>query len=460
MAASTAIRVASADTVIIGAGAAGLGAAAELAAHGHSALLLEARERIGGRILTDYTTGSRVPAELGAEFIHGEPDLLLGWLERSGDVAIDAGGERWTAQSKGLRRADSELRDITRMLRRLAAPLGRDVSFAEFLRRHRRAIPAEVAQFAIRMVEGFDAADSTTISARSVIDEWSGPAAANAPTFRPARGYDALLQSIRHSLSADRASLQLGSVVRSISWRKGQVRIDARRHGEPVRIDAARAIVTLPLGVLQLPAASAHSVQFEPALRGKRRALAQLASGPVVKIVMNFSRPFWAEIDKGRYREAAFFFAPQAVFPTFWTTLPLRTSQLVAWCAGPRVERLAGKSSDQVVATALDSLRVLVAGRVDPASLLEHATWHDWQRDPFSGGAYSYVLAGGVRARRVLAEPLEETLFFAGEACDSDDSAATVGGALQSGVRAAREVLGSTRNRVKRTPRRSSPSRS
>jgi monoamine oxidase len=384
-----------------------------------------------------------VPIELGAEFIHGESAVLLGWLERSSDAAIDVGGERWTAQRGALRRADSQLHELARIFGRLP-PLERDVPFADFLQLHRRFIPPAIRQSAIRLVEGFDAADSTRISARSVIDEWSGPAAADAPTFRPARGYDALMQSIRHALPADRAALQLGTVVRSITWRRGKVSIDAKRHGEPVRVDAARAIVTLPLGVLQqLSAASLHSVRFSPELRVKRRPLAQLASGPVIKVVMNFSRPFWAELDAHRYRDASFFFAPQAVFPTFWTTLPLRTSQLVAWCAGPRVERLAGKSRDQVIATALESLRALF-GRVDVSSLLEHAAFHDWQRDPFACGAYSYVLVGGARARRALAQPVEDTLFFAGEACDTDDSAATVGGALQSGVRAAREVLDST----------------
>jgi monoamine oxidase len=307
------------------------------------------------------------------------------------------------------------------------------------------------------MVEGFDAADSTRISARSVIDEWSGPAAADAPTFRPGRGYDALLQFMRLALPRGRSVLQLGTVVRTITWRKGRVTIEAQRHGEPIRIAAARAIVTLPLGVLQLPAASPHSVRFTPELSGKRRALAQLASGPVIKVVMHFSRPFWAEIEQCRYRDAVFFFAREAVFPTFWTTLPLRSSQLVAWCAGPRVARLAGKNSDQVIAIALESLGSLF-GAVDVPALLEQATFHDWQLDPYAGGAYSYVLAGGGQARAALAKPVEDTLFFACEASDTDDMAATVGGALQSGVRAAREVLDPARRRVRRARSRSSSS--
>ena len=290
------------------------------------------------------------------------------------------------------------------------------------------------------MVEGFDAADSTRISARAVLDEWTGPAAADGPTFRPARGYHALMQSIRDTLPAERATLHLDTVVRAIAWRKGQITIDAQRHGHAVRIHATRAIVTLPLGVLQLPASSPHAVHFTPDLGSKRRAFAQLAYGPVIKVAMNFSRPFWAEIHAARYRDAAFFFAPQATFPTFWTSLPLRSSLLVAWCAGPRVGQLAGKVGKQILASVMDSLRA-VFGKLDFASMLEQIEWHDWQHDPFACGAYSYVLAGGSRARLHLARPVEDTLFFAGEACDTHGEAATVGGALQSGRRAAREVL-------------------
>ena len=102
------------------------------------------------------------------------------------------------------------------------------------------------------IVEGFDAADPARISAREVLDEWSGPASVDGPTFRPAAGYDNLLQSIRRGLRAEHAELRFGTVVRSVTWGKAGVEVEALSHGEIVRIRAARAIVTVPLGVLQL----------------------------------------------------------------------------------------------------------------------------------------------------------------------------------------------------------------
>jgi monoamine oxidase len=242
-------------------------------------------------------------------------------------------------------------------------------------------------------------------------------------------------------LPAERVAVHFGTIVRAVTWSKGRVTVDAERRGESVRFHAPRAIVTLPLSILQLPSASPHSVRFTPDLGSKRTALTHLAFGPVIKVVMHFARPFWAELHDARYRDAAFFFAPKAAFPAFWTSLPVRSSLLVAWCAGSRVEKLAGKSEGEIVASVKESLRELF-GRRNYSALLEGVFWHDWQGDPFSCGAYSYVVAQGAGARRSLARPMQDTLYFAGEACDAHGEAATVGGALRSGIRASREVLG------------------
>jgi monoamine oxidase len=93
-----------------------------------------------------------------------------------------------------------------------------------------------------------------------------------------------------------------------------------------------------------------------------------------------------------------------------------------------------------IVRQALESLSRVFAGRPPSELELEAAYLHNWQADPFARGAYSYIAVGGGDARGMLAAPLEDTLFFAGEATDTEDEAATVTGALQTGERAAREV--------------------
>ena len=114
---------------------------------------------------------------------------------------------------------------------------------------------------------------------------------------------------------------------------------------------------------------------------------------------------------------------------------------LTAWVGGPRAASLSADcDSGALVQHALESLGQLFGGNGAIRAELVAAHLHDWQRDRFSQGAYSYVAVGGGRAREQLARPLGGKLFFAGEATH-DEQAATVCGALESGHRAAEEII-------------------
>jgi monoamine oxidase len=193
--------------------------------------------------------------------------------------------------------------------------------------------------------------------------------------------------------------------------------------------------------VLQQPQRVPGAVRFIPALSAKREALKGLSPGPVIKAVLRFRTPFWETADRGLYRDVAFFHPREAAFPTFWTALPVRAPVIVAWAAGPKAVRLADAAKPRIIEEALSSLAALFGDAESIRAELEGAWVHDWQRDPFARGAYSYVVVGGGKARAQLAEPLMGTLFFAGEAADTEGEAGTVAGALQSGIRAAGEVL-------------------
>jgi monoamine oxidase len=241
-------------------------------------------------------------------------------------------------------------------------------------------------------------------------------------------------------LSGERLRLQLQSPVQSIRWSRGSVEVAGEFCGAPFALHAPRALIALPLGVLQQPPTAVGAVRFSPALALKRVALEGLASGPVIKLQLLFATSFWETLREGRYRDAGFFHAPQAEFPTFWTPAPARAPLLVAWVGGPRAERLAAAAPADIVRKALASLQVLFGREVGRPPQLRACYYHDWQQDPFARGAYSYVTVGASCARAALARPLEDTLFFAGEATD-DEEGGTVAGALQSGKRAARELL-------------------
>lgn len=408
--------------IVIGAGAAGLAAAAALVRAGRSVLVLEARDRVGGRCWTRRMPGLDIPVELGAEFIHGEAASTHALLAEAGTAAVDSTREQRYVERGRLRRMNA-FEEAQRALRH-APRLERDISFAALLARTR--VSRKTRIFARMMVQGFDAADPARVSARSILEEWGEGGSLGASQPRPQGGYGALFDWLAHSVVAHGARLRLDSPVRTVHWRRGEVLVK----GESFSFRAQRAVVTLPLGVLQ-----SGAVRFSPSLRMKTAALRKLASGPVIRVAMRFHTRFW----EGRAPEVAFFHVPEAPFPTFWTPLPMRAPLLTAWAGGPKAARLAGSSRDALLAAALRTVgRVFGLGRTKEA--LEAALVQDWQADPYSRGGYSYVRVGGEGARERLAEPLEDALYFAGEATDVEE-AGTVAGALRSGERAAREVL-------------------
>jgi monoamine oxidase len=394
-----------------------------LARAGRQVLILEARGRVGGRCWTRRLPGVSAPIELGAEFIHGRPDVTLRLLKKAGLAPIDSVRKSRYAEDGKLVPINA-FAEAQRAVR--DAVVHKDVSFATFL--SRRRMRARTRTFARLMVQGFDAADPARVSARSIVEEWGSGTSMGASQPRPAGGYGPLLEGLAAEALGDGARLRLEAVVREIRWRRGAVEIEGDFLGKRFVGRARHAIVTLPLGVLQ-----AGTVRFRPALRDKRAALGQLGSGPVIKAALRFERAFWEERSPG----TAFFHAPRSAFPTFWTPLPARVPLLIAWAGGPKAERLARLSEENLIEQALRGVRA-VFGRI-PA--LAAALVHDWRSDPYACGAYSYLRVGGEGARESLAEPLADTLFFAGEATDTGGEPGTVAGALQSGARAARQLL-------------------
>jgi monoamine oxidase len=431
------------DVIVIGAGAAGLMAARELLQAGRSVAVLEARDRVGGRIWTRREAGFPAPIELGAEFIHGNAALTLALLSEAGTTTIEGSDADVTLHDGKPMRREELFPQILDALKASKALAQQDMSFDALLDQHlAQTLSPALRERARGMAEGFDAVDTSRASARAIAAEWSSDILGSAPQSRPEHGYESLLVALMAPLHSARLRLQLQSTVRSVRWSRHSVEVGGEYLGKPFALHAPRAIVTLPVGVLQQPHNTAGAVQFTPALAAKKDALQGLASGPVMKLQLRFASSFWGTLEDGRYHDALFFHAPEAEIATFWTQAPSRAPLLVAWAGGPRALRVAaGASPADLVHKALASLRVMFGRRVDFAGGLEGYYYHDWLQDPFARGAYSYVTVGGGDARRALALPIDGTLFFAGEATDVEGEATTVTGALQSGMRAAREVL-------------------
>ncbi len=432
-----------ADVIILGAGAAGLSAARVLAEAGRSVLIVEARDRIGGRISTLLDDDFEMPVELGAEFIHGRPQATFDLMRKAQLTPYDLPFEQHQRRGGRLRRiSEDEMEPIMKQLRTLGE---HDMSFAEFLRKQfsgRKFTSAR--QAAADFVEGFDAADLNRISAKSLAEEQEGLGdIEDEMQFRLLEGYAAIVRFLQQSLDRQRVRLDLETVAEEIAWSPGKVTIGCQRAGRPQAYTALRAIVTLPVGILKLSAGDRGSVQFTPELPTIKKAVSLLESGPVVKAVFKFREAFWeskatikAANGDDDLKDASFLHHSSAAFPTWWTTRPLRLPILTGWAGGPKAAALAGRTPDELRATAIESLAQLFqlpTSRIK--ALAEKLHIYDWLSDPFSRGAYSYVAVGGGKARAMLAKPIKNTLFFAGEATDTSGQASTVAGALISGQR-------------------------
>jgi monoamine oxidase len=445
----------SADFIVIGAGAAGLAAAAQLGAAGASVIVLEARERIGGRIWSHAVAHRPAWVDLGAEFIHGRAEPTLS-LVRQGCLAMLDGARTHVRCAGGRVEPVDFARELAPVMDRLSALGDEDTDFATFLERH-AANPALAAArtMARSFVEGFDAADPQRVSALSIRDEYKGIGnVGSQPQYRILPGHAALCGVLATSLDSERVKLVREAVVHEVRWSRGRVEVLAQQRSLPLCFAAAKLISTLPVGILRSGPGTPGSVRFDPEIPAIRSAAEQLGSGAVIKVIFTFREAFWEDEQWARragaaapelLRDAAFLHAPDAALPTWWTMLPLRLPMLTAWAGGPKAEALSGRGTDAIISTALRTLAQLFQTNGSRLhELVESAHTHDWLADPFARGAYSYEYVGAGHARGCLAQPVDDTLYFAGEAVDISGHASTVAGAIASGRAAARRACSSS----------------
>jgi monoamine oxidase len=440
------------DVLILGAGAAGLAAARDLSHAGLRVTVIEARPRVGGRILTLHDPRSPVPLELGAEFIHGPSAETLPLAQAAGLAVLELPDTHEIATAGRFKPMGDFWEIVDRMNHDLARRLAgrrKDFPVSEYLDSAR--VPAAHRGMLRDFVQGFYAAHPDRLSAQSLAVETRGgdeEDEVEGKQFRIANGGDALMKWLRDGLDPDRTEVRLSTVAQLVQWKRGAVSVVCRGGGDRAllpTLNARTALITLPLGVLK-----AGDMRFDPGLPAKQRALAGLEMGQVFKIVLRFREAFWEKPEFLKERRAKagsngsglnILHAHGAEVPTWWTSLPVRSPVLVGYVGAVAAEQLLAEEPPSRLERSLVALSdVLAVPRRELEEQLDASASHDWRADPFARGAYSYIGVGGNSAPRALARPVEGTLFFAGEATNGAEIG-TVAGALSSGRRAAREVL-------------------
>jgi monoamine oxidase len=430
-----------ADVVIIGAGVAGLAAARRLHDEGLRVLVLEARDRIGGRVYTRRDPRSILPIELGAEFLHGDAPQVREIADAAGLTEVEIGGGRWTVAHGRFTRAADYWTRLDRVLGQADPRRAPDRPLSALLAErpggHRFAEDRTLAR---DFVEGFHAAEVDRISERAIAE--GGNPAAEAESQRMARiitGYDAVPNWLASPVAS---RIHLGSVARAIEWSPGRVTVRTAGASEGV-VHARAAVVTLPVSLLHAETRGRGAIRFTPEVGAIREAAAGVAMGQVQRVGVLLDRPLVELLGARRRRaleDATFFMAHGVDVPVWWTPYPVRSGLMIGWAGGPAAIALAG-APREIVPRTIGSLADTMG--VDRRTLRRHvvATFHhDWCADPFARGAYSYALVGGSDAAATLSRPVRRTLFFAGEATDAEGRTGTVHGAIATGHRAAAQV--------------------
>jgi monoamine oxidase len=434
-----------ADVLVLGAGIAGLAAARALAERGMRPLVLEARDRVGGRIHSLQTSEGVV--ELGAEFVHGKNAELWALIDEAGAKTVERDGAILRESAPGELTQDEDLEeDLFDPLDRLA-DLPKDVSFAEWLASS--DVPKDHHAALCSYVEGFNAADANRISAISLgLQQRAEESIGGHRAWHVRGGYSQLAIYLANQVRKRGGEVRLGCVVQTVRWAAGDVSVESNCGV----FRAPRCVVTLPLGVLQR-VNQGDGLQLEPEPRAIAHAR-RLAMGSAERFTMIFRERWWERskrVSEKALQTLSFLFTFRRLPPVWWTPYPEPEAlpALTGWAGGPRAAQFVGRGAEELgneACHALAEVFGLPEHQVRDALLATHK--HDWELDPFAFGAYSYVPAGALDAPGAMAEPEAGTLFFAGEHTDTTANWGTVHAALGTGLRAARQVVSSLTDRT------------
>lgn len=417
--------------LIIGAGISGLAAAQKLQTAGQNVVVLEGRDRIGGRIWTS-TRRPELPLDLGASWIHGVKGNPLTSLAdgiqakriaTSYDSAIvyDVDGDPLDDE------AEESLEEIREQL------------FDHIEKAQDKDKDASVLSVAEKLLADLDDDDPRTeryfnfVLSGNIEQEYAGSAEElSAHWYDSAKHYpgkDALFPSGFHEITKHLSQglrIETGEEVQEIHWQETPVRVVTKTR----EFTADRVLVTLPLGVLK-----AGNVRFVPALPEKKQtAIATLGMGVLNKCYLRFPKVFWPNnVDWLEY------IAEEHGEWTEWVSFVRTTGQpvLLGFNAGTRGREIEALTDEQIVESAMQTLRILYGDDIPEPTDFQITRWAS---DPFACGSYSFCSVGSTpEMRRELARPLDGKLFFAGEAT-SVDYYGTADGAYQSGLLAADEI--------------------
>ena len=427
------------EFIVVGAGASGLMIAKVLSQAGNQVHVIEARGDIGGRILTIPAGEFSMHVEAGAEFVHGNLPYTIDLLQEANIPYHKITGEIWNARHGRPHKQEDFIEDYSLLARRLKE-LKTDVSVASFLQTNFSEAKYQDLRASISgYVEGYDLADVNYASAFALRDEWVNDD--DEDQFRIDTGYRSILTYLKSACERKGTKFIFNTVVKKIEWAKDRVKLFDSNGNE---YQCSKLIITVPLGILQAESFHKAYIEFSPGLNSHLTAARNMGYGEVIKFVLEFNEIFWENknIVRGqKMKDLGFIFGPSEI-PTWWTQSPIKKPILTGWFGGPRVNAKKKLNDEALLQIAFDSLSVIF--NIDHSVLIEKlvaSRVFNWSEDEFSLGGYAYSSLGREHHLSILSQPIEETIFFSGEALGSGPTLGTVESALAAAHITAKQVL-------------------
>jgi monoamine oxidase len=407
-------------------------AARELGKAGKKVVILEARDRIGGRIMPLDEVSFGYPAQGGAEWVHGEAPITRDLIKEAGLTMIPEDGELWSVRNGELSPHRQFVQNNALLKEKLEA-LKEDISIFDFLEQNFGDDSYKnFRNSVIKMVEGYDAADPKLMSTLTLKDGWLLDSKWDDGRIK--EGYGALVDFLEKECTKYGVEIVLGMKVKSVGIQTDSVLVHADCGIETLEYEAEKVVVTVPLPVLD-------DIHFNPEIQSVLESAKKIGFGNVIKIVIKFKTRFW-EHACGKDMTKMAFLLTNEKFLTWWSQYPVINTVLTGWMAGPEAANYKDSSSEELLDMAITSLaKVLKMEKEVLVSEVELFEVVNWPNDPLAKGSYSYTTVHTKDAYEKLATPIADCIFFAGEAAYAGDATATVEGALGSGKEAASKIL-------------------
>jgi len=418
----------SSEIIIIGAGAAGLMAAKELAPH-FRVTLLEARAEPGGRIRTTYRSGKK-HIEQGAEFVHGRLPVTMDLIRQAGLTCLPAVGNFYQVKDGRWTKSEAMIEGWDELMEKMQQEK-EDMTMLAFLRKHYSDEKHFLLRkYISRFAEGFDLADISRVSMKSLQEEWMNESDEN---FRIEGGYMPLIRFVESECARLGCNIIYNTPARLIEWKEGFVRVYKDRD---TVYEAEKVLITIPLGLLQSREA-AGAIRFDPAIGHYLDATQEMGYGSVIKFVLDFSTAFWQK----KQPDAGFIISEEQV-PTWWVQQKDDTL-LTGWLGGPPADELINAGKDQLMSVAIHSLSTIFQlSYAEIQEMLIGSNVFNWSHDEWADGGYSYTTPASARVLKLFNTPPGNTIFFGGEGFYEGKSPGTVEAALSNGITVARKIIG------------------